>query len=118
MLEVFREFTEKGQVKSISSILASQVNNIEVATKALETKTRAIKPTKLTKPIVLAIPANFAQIASLKASNHVTQPQTSQSSLSNPTVQNWTLVQPKSKAKTSAKPKEATKRLILIKAER
>ena len=65
LLEVFREFTEKGQIKSISSILASQVNNIEVATKVLETKTRAIKLTKPNAPIAPAIPASYAQTASL-----------------------------------------------------
>ena len=46
----------------------------------------------------------------------MTRPQNGQILSSEPTVQNWTLVQPKAKANTSAKPKvkEATKRLILI----
>ena len=49
----------------------------------------------------------------------MTKPQNGQILSFEPTVQNWTLIQPKSKANTSAKPKvkEATKRLILIKSK-
>jgi len=96
----------------------------------LETKTRVLKPTKLTKPITPlapAVPASYAQTASNsnsnRAPNYVNQPQTSQTFSSDPTVQNWTLVEPRNKAnsnaKANSKPKsqEPTKRLILIKAE-
>ncbi|KIM94777.1 hypothetical protein OIDMADRAFT_34783 [Oidiodendron maius Zn] len=53
LLEVLREFTENGRLQSASSIIASQVANVETATRQIETK---VKP--LTKPPAPALQQN------------------------------------------------------------
>jgi hypothetical protein len=40
LLEIFREYTEKGVIQKTSTILATQIANLEVATKKIETQTR------------------------------------------------------------------------------
>src|ERR1035437_6046671 len=42
LLEVFREYTEKGRLKAASTIIASQIANLETATRQIETKARAL----------------------------------------------------------------------------
>ena len=42
LLEIFREYTEKGRIRHASTLLASQVANLENATRRLETQSRAI----------------------------------------------------------------------------
>ena len=42
LLEVFREYTEKGNLSKASTIIASQVANLETATRQIETKARAL----------------------------------------------------------------------------
>lgn len=43
LLEVFREYTEKGLISKASKIIASQVANLETATRQIETKARDLK---------------------------------------------------------------------------
>ena len=43
LLGIFREYTEIGEIKALLSLLASQVNNLESATRKIESKTRALK---------------------------------------------------------------------------
>jgi len=42
LLEIFREYTEKGKIQTTSKIIASQVANLETATRQIETKARAL----------------------------------------------------------------------------
>jgi hypothetical protein len=114
LLEIFREYTEKGQISSISRIIGSQISNLESATRKIEKITRA--PPKATPPIstsqksgeAQAIPPqkplSLAQIASQGAPPTTTTPQ------------EWNLVQKKaSKAPQASKgPQKMCKRLILV----
>jgi hypothetical protein len=118
LLEVFREFTEKGRIQNASSILASQVANLESATRQIENRTKALNKASSTKSLQMpkvtlqptfqptTQPNSFASIASKGASNS--------------TSQEWTIVgQPKPTIiKPSQKPKPASKenRLILVKS--
>jgi hypothetical protein len=47
LLEVFREYTEKGLLYKASSIISSQIANLETATRQIETKTRDINKTTI-----------------------------------------------------------------------
>lgn len=118
LLEVFREFTEKGALSKASSIITSQIAHLETATRSIENKTRALaqvsvsatNTSKSTEPKLLPatkIPSaqnpTYASIASENA--HAP---------SQPTE--WSLVGPKKPTKS---PKSATKvtnsrRLILV----
>ncbi|KAH6691773.1 hypothetical protein BKA61DRAFT_742489 [Leptodontidium sp. MPI-SDFR-AT-0119] len=42
LLEIFREYTEKGKLQLASSIIASQIANLETATRQIENKTKAL----------------------------------------------------------------------------
>ena len=42
LIIIFREYTEKGQIKTIASILTSQINNLEAASRKIDLKTRAL----------------------------------------------------------------------------
>jgi hypothetical protein len=59
LLEVFREFTEKGRVRTTSSILTSQVANLESATRQIEARAKALTKTPL--PIVPSKPSALKQ---------------------------------------------------------
>ena len=50
LLEIFREYTEKGRLQHTSSIIASQVANLESATRKIETKARALAQPSPDKP--------------------------------------------------------------------
>jgi hypothetical protein len=60
LLEVFREYTEKGRLQTASTIIASQVANLELATRQIENKARALAkapvPTVPSKPSTLRQP--------------------------------------------------------------
>lgn len=45
LLEVFREFTQKGRLP-VTSIIQAQVQSLEKATRAIDNKIKAIKPTQ------------------------------------------------------------------------
>jgi hypothetical protein len=42
LLEIFREYTEKGRVQTTSKIIASQVAHLETATRQIESKAKAL----------------------------------------------------------------------------
>ena len=90
LLEVFREFTERGRIQNASSILASQVAHLESATQQIEKKTRALASTKPSETGLSnsASTVSFASIASKGA-----EPST--------TTQEWTVVGKKKTATTS-----------------
>lgn len=50
LLQIFREYTEKGTVHYASSILASQVASLENVSKRIDNKTKNQKPTQPTQP--------------------------------------------------------------------
>ena len=109
LLEVFRDYTEKGKVAS--TILASQITNLESATRKLENKAKSFKaPEK---------PTSYASVANSNLTS------TSNSTTSTP--QEWTVVKnPKATkqksiaiaiAKPATKPiKNKLNRLILIRS--
>jgi hypothetical protein len=61
LLEVFREYTEKGLLYKASSIITSQIANLETATRQIESKARDLNKTTVntTKPQI----PTYAQIA-------------------------------------------------------
>jgi hypothetical protein len=61
LLEVFREYTEKGLLYKASSIITSQIANLETATRQIESKARDLNKTPIntTKPQI----PTYAQIA-------------------------------------------------------
>jgi hypothetical protein len=60
LLEVFREYTEKGRLQTASTIIASQIANLESATRQIENKARALAkaplPTMPNNPSTLRDP--------------------------------------------------------------
>ncbi|KAF1984490.1 hypothetical protein K402DRAFT_395510, partial [Aulographum hederae CBS 113979] len=50
LLQIFREYTEKGQVRYASSIIASQVASLENISKRIDNKTKAQKPSQPSQP--------------------------------------------------------------------
>ena len=112
LLEVFREYTERGRIQAASSIIASQVAHLETATRQIETKAKTLaktsapinsQPLHTNTPTTTGIhPPTFANIASQGATN-TTSPQ------------EWTTVGKKNKALPS-KPSRPTaqNRLILV----
>ncbi|KAF1981148.1 hypothetical protein K402DRAFT_251089 [Aulographum hederae CBS 113979] len=77
LLQIFREYTEKGQVRYASSIIASQVATLENISKRIDNKTKIPKPTQPAQPIQPTLPlqrsvqrqqskASYAQVASPK----------------------------------------------------
>lgn len=112
LLEVFREFTEKGRLQSASSIIASQVSNLETATRQFETKVRA-----LAKPSVPATSQNPSANNHPKTTPHLapaiaTVAAAGASKNSGP--QEWTIVEKKNKGPKQPAP-SSSNRLILIK---
>jgi hypothetical protein len=119
LLEVFREYTEKGRLKAASTIIASQIANLETATRQIETKAKALAkapaleprptstPTPSTASSTRPSPSSFASVAAKG-----TEP--------SPTAKEWTLVG-KAKPATSKLAPKAIKppkenRLILVKS--
>ncbi|KAF1982792.1 hypothetical protein K402DRAFT_339830, partial [Aulographum hederae CBS 113979] len=50
LLQIFREYTEKGQVRYASSIIASQVASLENISRRIDSKTKIQKPSQPVKP--------------------------------------------------------------------
>jgi hypothetical protein len=107
LLEIFREFTEKGRLQSASTIIASQVANLETATRQIETKAKALAkaPTPSQIPNNTSQPPTATTFASI-AGNGIQK--TAQ-------PQDWTVIQKKT-AKTPKPRKAASNRLILVKS--
>jgi hypothetical protein len=104
LLEVFREYTEKGRLYKSSNIIASQVANLESAARKIESKAKALASTPSQDPS--SKNPSFATIASIDASK-----------TTSPKAQEWTLVssKPKTKAKEqNSKAKAKDRRVILI----
>lgn len=102
LLEIFREYTEKGKLQSASTIIASQVANLETATRQIETKAKALAKAPTPTPTLSGAPS-FASIATAGA-KATTSPQ------------EWTVVGSKKKDSPSPKPNKpaSTRRLILV----
>ena len=110
LLEVFREYTEHGKIQAASSILATQVANLEVASQKIETKARVLANTTLsTRPSTKPSTTSYAATASKAILPSATPPSA--------TPQEWTLVG-KAKSTKTSKPTRplASNRLILIKS--
>jgi hypothetical protein len=112
LLEVFREYTEKGKLAKSSNIIASQVANLETAVRKIETKAKA-----LATPI---IPVTPAKAPALTATLGPPKPISYAAAASKAPLAEWTTVE-RSKKPTKAttanpgkKPKD--RRLILITA--
>jgi hypothetical protein len=84
LVEIFREYTEHGRIRHTSTILASQVSNLEQATKRIETQAKLAKPTPLINPTTWA---NIAKPTSQQAKE----------------TESWTLVKPRNRAEASTK---------------
>jgi len=83
LLEVFREYTEKGQIQNVSTILATQVANLEQTSRKIElqaTKTQDLGPKKALNPAPKSTYANIASIPNTRPNR------------SNSAPQEWTLV--------------------------
>ena len=104
LLEVFREYTEKGKLYKSSNIIASQVASLESAARKIESKAKALASTPSQNPSLKN--PSFAAVASTGASK-TTGPQ------------DWTLVTTKTKTPKTDFPVTKTKRptrLILVKS--
>ena len=79
LLELFREYIEKGTLRKTSSIISSQITHLENATRQIESKARTLSTratsTPIPTPLSTTLPptqasssrASFASIASLGA---------------------------------------------------
>jgi hypothetical protein len=107
LLEVFREYTEKGLLYKASSIISSQIANLETATRQIETKARDLNKTPKTTNTANPQNPTYAQIA-----------QGSQAPQGPPGPQLQASAEPKATTKppkpTKAKPTE--RRVILVQA--
>jgi hypothetical protein len=119
LLEVFREYTEKGKLYKTSNIIASQVANLESATRKIEAKAKALaniqNPTQKDSSSTTVASTgtttqkdtSFASVASAGTTTTTTG------------TQDWTVVTHKTKALRSdfpiTKPKKSN-RLILVKS--
>jgi hypothetical protein len=113
LLEIFREYTEKGRLQSASSIIASQVANLETATRQIENKAKALAkaptppnntPSETTTTTTRATSPSFASMATQGAARSTIP-------------QEWTFVEKKNKAQAPKPARQASQnRLILIKS--
>jgi len=107
LLEIFREYTEKGELQKSSRIIASQVAHLETATRKIETQAKALTkttPNVATSQTPLSRPPSYATTAS-NGANKTTSPQ------------EWTVVGKPKPAKKDLPFKATAKkcqRLILI----
>jgi hypothetical protein len=58
LIEIFREYTKSGKLQKVINQLASQVNNLEYATRKIEAKTKAVSTTNNTNISILKNPSN------------------------------------------------------------
>jgi hypothetical protein len=128
LLEVFREYTEKGRLQTAATIIASQVANLESATRQIENKARALAkapvPSVPNKPSTLrqSPPGNgppgptgpTGTTGTPPAGTLFGTPSSSYASIAG-NSQEWTLVKPKAKL---LKPERTGKphRLILVRS--
>lgn len=112
LLDIFREYTEKGQLSKASAIITNQIMNLEQATKKIEDKTRDLQSTNSNinqpKPAMKTTatsskhpqPISFANILASKGESYTPDPQ------------EWTVVGGKKKTGTT-QPSNQTQKFIL-----
>ncbi|KAM3073735.1 hypothetical protein ACMFMG_012184 [Clarireedia jacksonii] len=119
LIEIFREYTESNQIKKASQLLAGQINNLEYATRRIETKANAsvntakAAQTKAKSLNVEKLSANPTVLLNARLNaglNANTKPTFASVAAAN-TADSWTTVEAKKPIK---KAKKATNRLILI----
>ena len=100
LVEVFREYTEQGRIRHTSTILASQISNLEQATRKIEKQARQAKNQQPTQPEAPqpSTKPTWAKVAIANLQNPQTQA----------TPPNWTLVS-KKKANTGSRAGASTK---------
>ena len=103
LLEVFRQYTEKGKVTTTSRILATQVANLKSTTRRIESKAKELAATK---------PPTLAQIATSGLTLNTSQPQQWQL-VEKKKPQNTQKDTPKDTQKDTRK-HDPSKRLILV----
>jgi hypothetical protein len=119
LIEIFREYTESGKLQKVTNQLASQVNNLEYATRKIEAKTKAVSTTNSTNISILKNPSN--QTNSTNSTTTSTTPANSTANSpsgptfasialagANSTPGNWTTI------KKAPKKTKVQNRLILI----
>ena len=126
LLEVFREYTEKGKLRTTSAILANQIQHLETTTRKIEAKVREVPSSRLAPSSIKTTtpttgsgtgtaPGN-ACAGSLPTGPRVA-PRTyaTLATSQNPETE-WTTVTTTKKAKNETKPKltRANNRLILV----
>ena len=134
---MFREYTEKGRLQAASAIIASQVANLETATRQIENKARTLaKPSAPSMPSTTSMPRQPplgtgigtgtgtgtgppgppgppAPIGTPRATpSFVSVASTGTTPSSGP--YEWTTVQPKAKPKPKAEKPAKSNRLILV----
>lgn len=96
LLEVFREYTEKGRVRSVAGAISSQVATIESVTRKLKEQVKA--PQKALYSTMASIPtATSTSTLKTRATPPSTQPNQRSPSLSPPQTTEWTTVGGKTK---------------------
>src|ERR1700709_2094088 len=95
LLEVFREYTEKGQIQNVSSILATQVANLEQTSRKIELQARQAPKTQSQGPKKASIPTPKTTYATIARS-----PNTTTRSNTPNSPQEWTLVSNKKGSST------------------
>jgi hypothetical protein len=112
LLEIFREYTEKGRLQAASSIIASQVAHLETATRQIENKTKTLARTSAP---INSQPTNTNTTTSIGNSPPTFANIASQGSTSTASPQERTTVGRKNKA-PPPKPMKPTaqNRLILV----
>ena len=119
LLEVFREYTEKGRLKAASTIIASQIANLETATRQIETKARVLAKAPIPEARLSPIPTSSTALSTSSSSSSFAS--IAAKGANTFSTQEWTLVG-KPKPTTTTKPiPKATKptkenRLILVKS--
>jgi hypothetical protein len=130
LLEVFREYTEKGRLQTASTIIASQVANLETATRQIEAKAKALakttSPSVPSKPSILRQPlpgtgppgppgpSGLTGTTGTLSGTPSGTPSSSYASIAG-NGQEWTLVKPKTKPLKAGKTTKPN-RLILVRS--
>ena len=136
LLEIFREYTEKGKLQTTSAIIASQVANLEQATRQIESKARTLAKTQMPSlPSITSTtsmprqpplgtgtgpgpsgppgpPGTTLETAPGTTPSFASVASTGTSSSSS--SYEWTTVQPKAKSKPKAEKPTKSNRLILV----
>lgn len=105
LLEVFREYTEKGSIQTVSKILTTQINNLETATRKIEAKVKPFPLANSTDQVQpgLQTKTNQPSLADIASSGTITGSQ--------PLL--WNKAKAANEKAKEPKPKPPTKRLIL-----